>query len=125
MENEELGKKLESLRKQKQGYDRNRSICALAIAVVSYYMYQAHTTDSPEWWFWVIMGLVIVVSVCVLIFDTIQVKSINEKLKQAEADFTKLVAQTDAEAPDKDDDSDDDDDSDNSDGSSADGNSAI
>ena len=123
MENEEIEKKLESLRKQKQGYDRNRSICVLAIAVVSYYMYQAHTTDSPEWWFWVIMGLVIVISVCVMIFDTIQVKSINEKLKQAEVDLTKLVAQTDAEVPDKDEDSDDD--SDNSDESSADENSTI
>lgn len=107
MENKELQEKIEELKKKKQGYDRNRSICAFVIAVIIYYMYQSYKSGDSQLWFWLLMGAIIVASVLILVYDCFQVKSINNELKPLEQEFFKALETDEPETAGKDDDDDD------------------
>ena len=107
MENKELQEKIEELKKKKQGYDRNRSICAFVIAVIIYYMYQSYKSGDSQLWFWLLMGAIIVASVLILVYDCFQVKSINNELKPLEQEFFKTLETDEPETAGKDDDDDD------------------
>lgn len=107
MENKELQEKIEELKKKKQGYDRNRTICVFVIAVIIYYLYQSYKTDTPQWWFLLIMGLIIAATALILVYDCFQVKSINNELKPLEQEFFKTLETDEPETADKDDDDDD------------------
>ena len=87
MENKELQEKIEELKKKKQGYDRNRTICVFVIAIIIYYVYQAYNTDTLQWWFLLIMGLIILATALILVYDCFQVKSINNELQPLEIEF--------------------------------------
>ena len=104
MENKELQEKIEELKKKKQGYDRNRSICAFVIAVIIYYIYQSYKSGDSQLWFWLLMGAIIVASALILVYDCFQVKSINNKLKPLEHEFFKTLETDEPETAGKDDD---------------------
>lgn len=91
MENKELQDKIEDLKKKKQGYDRNRTICVFVIAIIIYYIYQSYKTDTMQLWFLLIMGLIILASVLILIYDCFQVKSISNELNPLEQEFVKML----------------------------------
>lgn len=91
MEIKELENKVEALNKKKQGYDRNRSICALVIAIIGYYIYQAYKTDDPQWWFWVIMAAIILISAGILVFDCLKIQKISQELKPFEEELKGLL----------------------------------
>ena len=91
MENKELQDKIEDLKKKKQGYDRNRTICVFVIAIIIYYIYQSYKTDTMQLWFLLIMGLIILASVLILIYDCFQVKSISNELNPLELEFVKML----------------------------------
>ncbi|MCQ2579123.1 MAG: hypothetical protein MJ159_00320 [Treponemataceae bacterium] len=91
MEIKELENKVETLTKKKQGYDRNRSICALVIAIIGYYIYQAYKTDNPQWWFYAIMAAIILISAAILVFDCLQIKKISQELKPFEDELKALL----------------------------------
>ena len=107
MENKELQEKIEELKKKKQGYDRNRSICAFVIAVIIYYIYQSYKSGDSQWWFLLIMGLIIAATALILVYDCFQVKSINNELKPLEHEFFKTLETDEPETAGKDDDDDD------------------
>ena len=104
MENEKLQDKIEDLKKKKQGYDRNRTICVFVIAVIIYYIYQSYKTDTMQWWFLLIMGLIIVATALILIYDCFQVKSINNELNPFEQEFIKTIEADEQESTGNDDD---------------------
>ncbi|MBO4732067.1 MAG: hypothetical protein J5597_04595, partial [Spirochaetaceae bacterium] len=81
----------EDLKKKKQGYDRNRTICVCVIAIIIYYIYQSYKTDTMQLWFLLIMGLIILASVLILIYDCFQVKSISNELNPLEQEFVKML----------------------------------
>ena len=108
MENKELQEKIEELKKKKQGYDRNRSICAFVIAVIIYYIYQSYKSGDSQLWFWLLMGAIIVASALILLYDCFQVKSINNELKPLEHEFFKTLETDEPETAGKDNDDDDD-----------------
>ena len=107
MENKELQEKIEELKKKKQGYDRNRSICAFVIAVIIYYIYQSYKSGDSQLWFWLLMGAIIVASALILLYDCFQVKSINNELKPLEHEFFKTLETDEPETAGKDADDDD------------------
>ena len=107
MENKELQEKIEELKKKKQGYDRNRTICAFVIAVIIYYIYQSYKSGDSQVWFWLLMSAIIVASVLILVYDCFQVKSINNELKPLEQEFFKALETDEPETAGKDDDDDD------------------
>ncbi len=107
MENKELQEKIEELKKKKQGYDRNRSICVFVIAVIIYYIYQSYKSGDSQLWFWLLMGAIIVASALILVYDCFQVKSINNELKPLEPEFFKTLETDEPEIAGKDDDDDD------------------
>ena len=107
MENKELQEKIEELKKKKQGYDRNRSICAFVIAVIIYYIYQSYKSGDSQLWFWLLMGAIIVASALILVYDCFQVKSINNELKPLEHEFFKTLETDEPETAGKDNDDDD------------------
>lgn len=107
MENKELQEKIEELKKKKQGYDRNRSICAFVIAVIIYYMYQSYKSGDSQLWFWLLMSAIIVASALILVYDCFQVKSINNELKPLEHEFFKTLETDEPEDTGKGDDDDD------------------
>ena len=107
MENKELQEKIEELKKKKQGYDRNRSICAFVIAVIIYYIYQSYKSGDSQLWFWLLMRAIIVASVLILVYDCFQVKSINNEHKPLEQAFFKTLETDEPETAGKDDDDDD------------------
>lgn len=107
MENKELQEKIEELKKKKQGYDRNRSICAFVIAVIIYYIYQSYKSGDSQLWFWLLMGAIIVASALILVYDCFQVKSINNELKPLEQEFFKTLETDEPETAGKDADDDD------------------
>ena len=107
MENKELQEKIEELKKKKQGYDRNRSICAFVIAVIIYYIYQSYKSGDSQLWFWLLMGAIIVASALILVYDCFQVKSINNELKPLEHEFFKTLETDEPETAGKDADDDD------------------
>ncbi len=96
MENKELQDKIEDLKKKKQGYDRNRTICVFVIAIIIYYIYQSYKTDTMQLWFLLIMGLIILASVLILIYDCFQVKSISNELNPLEQEFVKTLEADDS-----------------------------
>lgn len=97
MENKELQDKIEDLKKKKQGYDRNRTICVFVIAIIIYYIYQSYKTDTMQLWFLLIMGLIILASVLILIYDCFQVKSISNELNPLEQEFVKTLEADDSD----------------------------
>ncbi|MBO7486199.1 MAG: hypothetical protein J6T84_09105 [Spirochaetaceae bacterium] len=103
MENKELQDKIEDLKKKKQGYDRNRTICVFVIAIIIYYIYQSYKTDTMQLWFLLIMGLIILASVLILIYDCFQVKSISNELNPLEQEFVKTLEADEPESTDNDD----------------------
>lgn len=114
MEIEELQQKIDALNKKKQGFDRNRSICAFVIAVIIYYMYQSHKSGDSTWWFWLIMCAIIVIAAAILVYDSFQIKSIKGELDPYLSEISQLNADLEDSASD-DDDNDDDETDENSD----------
>ena len=116
MENKELQEKIEELKKKKQGYDRNRTICAFVIAVIIYYLYQSHKSGDSTWWFWLIMCAIIVIAAAILVYDSFQIKSIKgeldpylSKISQLNADLEDSASDDDDNDDETDENSDDDD----------------
>lgn len=80
-QNENIG----FLNRKKQGFERNRNICAMVTAVMVWNIWQAYDTGAPEWWFPLVMGALTAIAVGILIYDLLQIKKISAELASLES----------------------------------------
>lgn len=81
---EEYETKMEELSKKKKGYDGNRTLCTGVIILLGFYAFKDDGLKNNPWYILAILGVLCVCALGILVWDSIQIKNINEQIKQLE-----------------------------------------
>ncbi len=79
----EIQKSMDTLFPKKKTMEQSKNLCILVLFVLCYYVYQSVTQqDGTPWWFFLVMGLMIVLCVGILIYDYKVIKKLSDEINQ-------------------------------------------
>lgn len=64
-------KRISFLSKTKVNMERNASLCAVVLALLCYNTWTAHSNDDPKVWFYIVMGLFMLICVGIIAYDLV------------------------------------------------------
>jgi hypothetical protein len=91
---EEKKTRISQLRRGKKNFEQSLFLCIAAACFVIYEIYQAATKDSPDWYFFVLMGAITAAMAGIGFWN-------YRKSKKASAEIEKLISEIKAENPDE------------------------
>ncbi len=77
----EIQESMDSLFPKKKSMEQSKNLCLIVLFVLCYYVYQSVTQqDGTPWWFFLIMGLMIVLCIGILINDYRVIKKLSDEI---------------------------------------------
>ncbi len=77
-----ITEKKSALQKQKRGLTTNRELAGLVILLLAYYIWKSIKENSAAWWVFVLLGLLIICTIGVIIYDTFRLKEIGKEIQK-------------------------------------------
>jgi hypothetical protein len=69
------------LERKKKGFEQNKNISILVICLLGYDTWKSSIKDKPEWYFFLLMFILMLALTGIIIRDFIQIKKINAAIQ--------------------------------------------
>ncbi len=79
--------RISKLTARKRGFERNRNLCLIVLALLSWNVWTAHNEDSPPWYFYLIMGAIIATVIGVGIYGHLTAQKIAAEIEEAQEEL--------------------------------------
>jgi hypothetical protein len=69
------------LERKRKGFEQNRNIAVLVICLLGYDTWKSSIKNKPEWYFFLVMFILMLALIGIIIRDIIQIKKINAAIQ--------------------------------------------